>query len=65
MLSIEHRRAEMTKTRLDLIAALFQIQCHPIFKYSDIVTSAGNPKVSDDQVRRHIEGCMAAIARAA
>jgi hypothetical protein len=54
---------QMSKTRLDLIVALFQIQNHPIFRTVDIVTSAANPKISDEQVRNHIEGCMRAISR--
>lgn len=55
----------MTETRLDLLAALWQIQNHPLFRTVDIVTSSASPKVSDQQVRNHIEGCMRAIARAA
>lgn len=53
----------ISETRLDLLGALFQIQNHPLFRTVDIVTSAANPKVSDQQVRNHIEGCMRAIAR--
>jgi hypothetical protein len=52
----------MTATRLDLIGALFEIQTHPLFRTVDVVTSAASPKVSDDQVRNHIEGLMRFIA---
>lgn len=55
----------MTTTRLDLIGALFEIQTHPLFRTVDVVTSAASPKVSDEQVRNHIEGLMRAIAKAA
>ncbi|GEC56808.1 hypothetical protein [Bradyrhizobium phage ppBeUSDA76-2] len=55
----------MSKTRLDLLGALWQIQTHPAFRTVDIVTSAASPKVSDDQVRNHIEGCLRFIARKA
>lgn len=53
----------MTKTRLDLLGALWEIQNHPLFRTVDIVTSAASPKISDDQVRNHIEGCMRFIAK--
>jgi hypothetical protein len=55
----------ISATRLDLLGALWQIQNHPIFRTVDIVTSAASPKVSDQQVRNHIESCMRAIAKAA
>lgn len=53
----------LSAVRQDLIGALWQIQCHPLFKYVDLVTPAASPKVSDDQVRRQIEGLMAFIAK--
>jgi len=55
----------ISATRLDLLGALWQIQNHPLFRTVDIVTSAASPKVSDQQVRNHIEGCLRAIAKAA
>lgn len=54
----------MTEARLDLLGALWQIQNHPLFRTVDIVTGAASQKVSDQQVRNHIEGCMRAIAKA-
>lgn len=53
----------LSETRKDLIAAVWQIQCHPLFKCTDLVTPCASPRVSDDQVRNHIEGLMKAIAR--
>lgn len=55
----------LTETRRDLIGALWQIQCHPLFKYVDLVTPAASPKVSDQQVRNQIEGLMKYIAKRA
>jgi len=53
----------MSATRLDLLSALWQIQCHPLFRTVDVVTGAASPKVSDEQVRNHIDGLFRYIAK--
>ena len=53
----------MSKTRIDLLGALWQIQAHPLFSTVDVLTPAASPKVSDEQVRNHIEGLMRFIAK--
>lgn len=53
----------MSKTRFDLLGALWQIQAHPLFSTVDILTGAASLKVSDEQVRNHIEGLFRYIAK--
>jgi hypothetical protein len=52
----------MTPARQDLIAALGQIQNHPMFAHQDIMTITGCG-MSDDEVRTHIESCFVGIEK--
>jgi hypothetical protein len=49
--------------RQDLLNALGLIQNDPFYAHQDIMTFAG--MCTDDEIRQHIDACMAGIARQA